>query len=78
MSFGGGGSQPQQEPYVPPPNLAPELKMEDEAVTQATDKERRRMAGMFNRSGAASSRAGMFASLFNRPSGGSGKSVLGQ
>lgn len=76
MSFGGGGSAPEQKPYVPPPNLAPSLKMEDEAVATATDKERRRMAGMLNRSGSATSRAGFFGRAFGGNSG--GRSVLGQ
>lgn len=77
MSFGGGGSMPEQKPYVPPPNLAPSLKMEDEAVSQATDKERRRMAGMLNRTDTATSRAGFF-NRFGGGSSGGGRSVLGQ
>jgi hypothetical protein len=76
---GGGGSVPEQKPYVPPPNMAPALKIEEEAVSSATGRERRRMAGMLNRSGAATSRAGFFGRIFgNNQNSGGGRSVLGQ
>lgn len=62
MSLGGGGGTPPPLPeYKPPPLMAPETKMEEEAVTDATNAERRRMAGLFARQGTATSR-GLFSS----------------
>jgi len=66
MSFGGGGTPPPLPEYKPPPAMAPETKMEEESVAEATNAERRRMAGLFARQGTATSR-GLFSSARSIP-----------